>query len=110
MCAELRIGFMNYIFAHSMALLQQRISTNFLTSLHITYQVVTALPNCDFWVHKNLIQNDLNVDALLRKFPNLTKLVILGETLAFDDIDFDLLNSPTLGTSFGRLEDIYITF
>jgi hypothetical protein len=79
MCAELRIGFMNYIFAHSMALLQQRISTNFLTSLHITYQVVTALPNCDFWVHKNLIQNDLNVDALLRKFPNLTKLVILGE-------------------------------
>jgi hypothetical protein len=50
------------------------------------------------------------VDALLRKFPNLTKLVILGETLAFDDIDFDLLNSPTLGTSFGRLEDIYITF
>jgi hypothetical protein len=110
MCAELRIGFMNYIIAHSMALLQLRISSNFLTSLHITYQVVSALPNSDFWVQKNLIQNGLNVHSLVKKFPNLTKLVIHGETLAFDDIDFDLLNSPTLGASLGRLEDIFITF
>ena len=110
MCAELRIGFMNYIFAHSMALLQHRISTNFLTSLQITYQVVSALPNSDLWVHKNLIQNGLNVHSLVNKFPNLTKLVIHGETLAFDDIDFDLLHSSNLGASLGRLEDICITF
>jgi hypothetical protein len=48
--------------------------------------------------------------ALLKKFPNLTKLVILGETLAFDDIDFDFLSSPILGAGLGRLEDVYITF
>ena len=93
-----------------MGLLQLRISRNFLTSLHITYQVVSALPNSDFWIHKNVIQDGLNVHSLLNKFPNLTKLVIQGETLAFDDIDFDFLSSPTLGASLGRLEDVYITF
>jgi hypothetical protein len=72
--------------------------------------VVSALPDSDFWIHKNVIQDGLNVHGLLKKFPNLTKLVILGETLAFDDIDFDFLTSPTLGASLGRLEDVYITF
>ena len=68
--------------------------------------MILSLPLSEALSYQEQINNFFSVRALLTKFPNLKALRIQGETLAFDDLNVDLLS----GESFGRLEELDISF